>query len=92
MMNANAAQARGGSIEPGSIFHSRRLIVMSWENIQADWQRHIGQVRIQWGKLTEEDLQQINGRRETLLEKIQERYKITRVQAEDQVKRFEAHN
>lgn len=65
---------------------------MSWENIQADWQRHIGQARILWGKLTEEDLQQISGRRETLLNKIQDRYKITRVQAEEQVQKFEARN
>lgn len=62
---------------------------MSWDKVQGDWQRHLGQARIIWGKLTEDDLQQINGRRDVLLDKIQERYKITKVQAEEEVHTFE---
>lgn len=62
---------------------------MGWENIQADWPRHIGHVRVIWGKLTEEELHQIDGRRDVLLDKIQERYKIIRPHAEEQVKTFE---
>lgn len=62
---------------------------MSWETVQNDWQRHIGHVRVIWGRITDDELQQINGRRDALLKKIQEKYHITEPEADEQVKTFE---
>lgn len=64
---------------------------MGWENVQSDWQRNIARVRIKWPKLTEDDLHHINGRREALIDKIQQRYKLSEVQADDQVQTFEKY-
>lgn len=62
---------------------------MSWEKIQSDWQRHVGQVRVLWGKISDEELNQINGNREKLISKIMEKYKIPQVVAEEQVQGYE---
>lgn len=62
---------------------------MSWDVIQKDWQRYVGQARILWGKLTEDDLQKINGRRDTLVEMIHSRYQIPKYDADEKVRVFE---
>ncbi|EAR22377.1 CsbD family protein [Nitrococcus mobilis] len=62
---------------------------MSWNTVQGDWQRHVGQVRILWSRLTEGELQEINGRREKLIDKIHERYQVPKDLADEQVRIFE---
>jgi uncharacterized protein YjbJ (UPF0337 family) len=47
---------------------------MNWDLIQGDWKQFAGKIKIQWGKLTDDDLTQINGKEEELEGKIQERY------------------
>jgi uncharacterized protein YjbJ (UPF0337 family) len=47
---------------------------MNWDRIQGDWKQFAGKIKIQWGKLTDDDLIQINGKEEELEGKIQERY------------------
>jgi uncharacterized protein YjbJ (UPF0337 family) len=47
---------------------------MNWDRIQGDWKQFAGKIKIQWGKLTDDDLTQINGKEEELEGKIQERY------------------
>ena len=37
-----------------------------WNQIQGNWKQLTGQVKTQWGKLTDDDLMQINGNREQL--------------------------
>jgi uncharacterized protein YjbJ (UPF0337 family) len=44
---------------------------------------------MQWGKLTEDQLDVIEGRRELLLGKLQETYGISAEEADDQVRRWE---
>lgn len=63
---------------------------MSWDNVQADWQLHVGQIRIHWDKLTEDELQQINGRRDTLVDMIHRKYELPKEAADEQVKVFES--
>ncbi|MCO6441697.1 MAG: general stress protein CsbD [Nitrococcus mobilis] len=63
---------------------------MGWDTVQGDWQRHVGQIRILWSKLTEDELQQINGRRDMLIDKIHERYQLPKDAVEEQVKIFES--
>lgn len=42
-----------------------------------------------WGKLTDEDLRRISGKREQLSKVLSERYALARDQAEQQIKEFE---
>ena len=56
---------------------------MDWNCVEGDWKRMKGKVKEQWGRLTDDDLTTIGGRREQLEGKIQERYGY----AKDQVRR-----
>lgn len=56
---------------------------MDWNRIEGDWKRLKGNAKEQWGRLTEDDLAAINGRREQLEGKLQERYGY----AKDRIKR-----
>jgi uncharacterized protein YjbJ (UPF0337 family) len=37
---------------------------MNWDRIEGNWKQFSGKVKEKWGKLTEDDLQVINGRRD----------------------------
>ncbi|WP_029002828.1 CsbD family protein [Azorhizobium doebereinerae] len=56
---------------------------MNWDRIEGNWKQFTGNVKAQWGKLTDDDLAEIKGNREVLEGKLQERYGI----AKDEVKR-----
>ena len=60
-----------------------------WEKIKGSWVQTKGAVKEQWGKLTDDDLMEIQGRREQLVGKIQTRYGVTREEAEAQVSGWE---
>jgi uncharacterized protein YjbJ (UPF0337 family) len=60
-----------------------------WEKFKGSWTQTKGAVKEQWGKLTDDDLLEIEGRRDQLVGKIQTRYGITREQAESQVSTWE---
>jgi uncharacterized protein YjbJ (UPF0337 family) len=60
-----------------------------WEKIKGSWNQSKGAVKEQWGKLTDDDLLEIEGRRDQLVGKIQTRYGITREEAESQVGTWE---
>jgi uncharacterized protein YjbJ (UPF0337 family) len=56
---------------------------MDWDRIEGNWKQFKGQVKEQWGKLTDDEIDEIAGRRDQLDGKIQERYGI----AKDQVRK-----
>ncbi len=58
---------------------------MNWDRIQGDWKQLTGRVKEQWGKLTDDDLSVVAGRREQLAGMIQERYGVAKDEAEKQV-------
>jgi uncharacterized protein YjbJ (UPF0337 family) len=60
-----------------------------WQKITGSWTQTKGAVKEQWGKLTDDDLMEIQGRRDQLVGKIQSRYGINRDQAEAQVSGWE---
>lgn len=62
---------------------------VAWEQIKGSWLTAQGAVKEQWGKLTDDDLLEIEGRREKLVGKVQTRYAIPREQAEAQVSGWE---
>lgn len=60
-----------------------------WEKFKGSWTQTKGAVKEQWAKLTDDDLLQIEGRRDQLVGKIQTRYGISREEAESQVSGWE---
>jgi uncharacterized protein YjbJ (UPF0337 family) len=65
---------------------------MDWNIVEGNWKQFKGKVKEQWGKLTDDNLDVIAGKRDQLLGKIQESYGITRDEAEKQIKKFEERN
>jgi uncharacterized protein YjbJ (UPF0337 family) len=63
--------------------------VMNWDTVKGDWKQFKGKVKEQWGKLTDEDLNRIEGCRDQLAGAIQQRYGIEKDEAERQVGAFE---
>ncbi len=63
---------------------------MNWDTIRGNWKQMIGSVKEQWGKLTDDDLTVIEGRRDQLIGQIQKRYGLAREAAEAQVRSWEA--
>ena len=58
---------------------------MNWEEVASRWKQLIGSAKENWSKLTDDDLDEISGKREQLASKIQQLYGITRREAEKQV-------
>jgi uncharacterized protein YjbJ (UPF0337 family) len=58
---------------------------MNWDRIQGNWKQAAGKLKEQWGKLTDDDLDVVAGRREQLVGKIQERYGLALGEAEKQM-------
>jgi uncharacterized protein YjbJ (UPF0337 family) len=69
--------------------HVRRTAAMNWDRIKGNWKQFKGQARQQWGKLTDDELDMVEGRREELVGRIQEKYGIARDEAERQVRDWE---
>jgi len=65
---------------------------MNEDRIQGNWKQVKGKVKEQWGKLTDDDLDVIAGKRDQLLGRIQERHGIAKDEAERQVEDFERRN
>jgi uncharacterized protein YjbJ (UPF0337 family) len=63
---------------------------VAWAKIQGAWTQSKGAVKEQWGKLTDDDVQEIAGRREVLVGKLQTRYGMSHEEAERQVGGFES--
>lgn len=58
---------------------------MNWDQIQGKWKEYTGKAQSQWGKLTDDDMQQIQGDRRALAGKIQEAYGVSKEEAERQI-------
>ena len=55
--------------------------------LQGRWKQMRGDLRIWWGKLTDDDLDRIQGNRDKLLGALQEKYGYTRAQADAEIAR-----
>lgn len=63
---------------------------MNQDTLEGNWLQLKGKAREQWGKLTDDDLDVIAGKRDQLAGKLQERYGIACEAVEQQIKDFEA--
>jgi uncharacterized protein YjbJ (UPF0337 family) len=62
---------------------------MNWDIVKGNWKQFRGDVQAKWGKLTDDHLDVISGKRIELAGKIQEAYGITKDEAEQQIRDFE---
>jgi uncharacterized protein YjbJ (UPF0337 family) len=62
-----------------------REITMTWDEIEGNWLHFKGKLRHNWAKLTDEDVTRINGRRDELAARLQERYGFARSEAEREI-------
>jgi uncharacterized protein YjbJ (UPF0337 family) len=61
---------------------------MNTTSLKGMWNQIKGEAKIQWGRLTDDDLDQVEGNAEKLMGKIQERYGYARDRAEREVDDF----
>lgn len=60
-----------------------------WDQVAGNWKQFRGEVRKQWGKLTDDDMEQIRGERDKLVGRIQERYGVAKEEASRQLDEWE---
>lgn len=65
---------------------------MNKDIAQGNFKQLKGKIKQQWGKLTDDEIDQLEGHTEILAGKLQERYGLERAEAERQVKEFRARN
>ena len=65
---------------------------MDWDIVAGNWKQFKGKVKARWGDLSDDHLEAIAGKRVELAGKLQETYGISKDEAEQQIRRFEARN
>ncbi len=63
---------------------------MNPKEFQFCWDKLLPQIKQKFSKISDEDLKQINGKRDVLLSKIKQKYGIKKQKAEQQLKHFES--
>jgi uncharacterized protein YjbJ (UPF0337 family) len=58
---------------------------MNWDTVKGDWKQFSGKAKAQWGKLTDDELTQINGNREQLEGKLQSHYGYAKDKAKAEI-------
>ena len=62
--------------------------VSNWDNIAEKWNQIGDEVKKQWGMFTDDELVEIDGDREILAGKIQEKYGIAKALADRQIDKW----
>ena len=63
---------------------------MNRDILEGNWTQLKGKVRERWGKLTDDDLDKVAGKRDQLIGTIQEKYGQARDKVEEEVREFES--
>jgi uncharacterized protein YjbJ (UPF0337 family) len=58
---------------------------MNWDQVEGNWKQAKGKLKQQWAKLTDDDLTMINGKRDELAGRLQERYGYAKEDAEREI-------
>lgn len=67
--------------------HSMRV-----QKLSGQWKQHVGNAKVAWGKLTNDQLLQTEGHYQKLVGLVEEKYAITRIAADKQVRAFMEKN
>lgn len=63
--------------------HSMRV-----QKLSGQWKQHVGSAKVAWGKLTQDQLLQTEGQYQKLVGLVEEKYAVTRMDADKQVRAF----
>ncbi len=66
----------------------RKGKIMNWDQVEGNWHQLKGKLRQHWGKFSDDELDVMHGKREEFVGKLQEKYGITKEQAEDELNSF----
>jgi uncharacterized protein YjbJ (UPF0337 family) len=63
---------------------------MNWDRIEGNWREFKGKAKEQWGKLTDDDVDRIAGKRDQMIGRVQKAYGLSRDEADRQVREWES--
>lgn len=61
---------------------------MNWNRVEGNWRQLRGKARTRWGRLTDDDLDVIAGKRDQLIGKLQARYGTSKAALETQIEEW----
>jgi uncharacterized protein YjbJ (UPF0337 family) len=61
---------------------------MNWDQMEGQWQQFKSLAKHEWDRLTDDDLDAINGKKDELIGKLQQRYGIQREEARKRAERW----
>lgn len=61
---------------------------MNWDQVKGGWKQLQGQIKSKWGKLTDDDLTVVEGKRDQLAGVLQQKYGMAKEQAEKELDTF----
>ena len=61
---------------------------MNWDQVSGNWKELKGKLRSKWGKLTDDDLENISGKKDALLGRLQQHYGFHKERAERELDEF----
>jgi uncharacterized protein YjbJ (UPF0337 family) len=86
------ARSRGTLLAPaflaGRMSRPWRRLSMNWDIVKGKWKQMKGEARKQWGKLTDDDWDQVAGEKDKFIGKLQERYGWSQEEAERSAKEY----
>ncbi|MGZ8225518.1 MAG: CsbD family protein [Methylococcaceae bacterium] len=62
---------------------------MNWDQIEGNWKQLKGKIKEKWADLNDDELEEIAGKRDVLLGKLQEKYGMEKEEAEKQIDEWE---
>ena len=62
---------------------------MNWDQIEGNWKQFMGGVKERWGKLTDDELTTIGGKRDKLAGLLQKKYGLAKDAVEDEIAEYE---
>jgi uncharacterized protein YjbJ (UPF0337 family) len=71
-------------------FAEKEEKAMNWDQVAGNWKQFKGKIKERWGKLTDDDLNVVAGKRDQLLGRIQEVYGISKEEAEKEINQWES--
>jgi len=61
---------------------------MNWDQVSGNWKELKGKLRSKWARLTDDDLENISGKKDVLLGRLQQRYGFHKDRAEREIDAF----
>lgn len=75
----------------GSSIAVQQETAVNWDIIKGNWAQYKGQIKAQWGRLTDDHLDVIAGQRDQLAGQIQESYGVVHDEADKQINAFQKY-